>query len=162
MCNTDDHPADMDWRSISSIDNGKRWINKPMGGLWTSEMYKDTSEFYAEWHERGIEMHAQPNSQIWRLAIDVHTNKICTIDTYEDLKDLVNRYPRVHPTVAEMLNVDFESIFKTYDVIHLTSKGQWATRLEYPHSLHGWDTECWLWNNTANIRDVELVAKAVT
>jgi len=36
---------------------------------------------------------------------------------------------------------DYEECATRYDAIHLTDRGQWATRMTHPKNLYGWDCE---------------------
>ena len=66
--------------------------------------------------------------------------RIYTIDSYEDLTVLVNKYPN-EKSIIRTDALDFNKIAEDYDAIHLTEEGQWATRFSRPNTLYGWDCE---------------------
>ena len=68
--------------------------------------------------------------------------RVYTIDSKEDLDNLVNKYPNdVLEILKERAGLNFIAVSKDYDAIYLTDKGQWATRFSQPNTLYGWDCE---------------------
>lgn len=104
---------------------------KPLGGLWTSPInsewgWKDwcTSENFRECN--------QDNSFLLKLY---DWCKICTIDSFQDLKVLP------HIKVYDYREyLDFEYLSKQYDCIWLTYNGIKDTYTSRP-GLYGWDCE---------------------
>ena len=108
---------------------------KPLGGLWTCP--RATKDSWKKWCKG--EYSPDPLSDHTSILLTIRTDTMLTISTEKDLQKL--------PTVTlspsfPMLWIDFESIVKrNIQSIHLTDKGQWATRYSHPLSLYGWDCE---------------------
>ena len=114
---------------------------KPTGGLWASPV--DASYGWRDWCEQESFGDLSTSFRVW------FTGNILVIDCYEDLRKLPWQ-----ETVGRSIP-DYEQIAQSgVDAIHLTERGQWATRLSAP-SLYGWDCECVLIINPAGIRPEE-------
>ena len=131
---------------IENIDKDK-WIevsnnsfNKPYGGLWACE-YKPNNEFKSDWLEWCD--NEMPNwTKNYGVVFELKDDTIIyTINTYEDLEKLYNKYPKESNLLGFSKLIDFEKASKDYDVIFLTNEGQWATRFG-DINLYGWDIEC--------------------
>ena len=118
-------------------DNG---INKPKGGLWSSPYNKDTiSGWYQFCKEENFVKADNTVGVIFTLKEEA---RVYTIDSKEDLDNLVNKYPNdVLAILKEIAGLNFIAVSKDYDAIHLTEEGQWKTRNTYPNTLYGWDCE---------------------
>lgn len=111
------------------------WMRvKPKGGLWTSPI--NSNYGWKHWcKENDYGKCDKKDSFILTLNKDA---RIYTIDCYTDLMGV----PIIKHEIDYMNYApDFEILAKTYDVIHLTEKGQWETRLSCPLTLYGWDCE---------------------
>lgn len=119
---------------------------KPEGGLWTSTYTRGKGSGWTRWCEG--EDFGVPHGQ-WQgylLSVDPAA-RVVTIDSANDLMTLLQYdfarrtpfggYHRVVP--------DFEKLAKFYDGMHLTDRGQWATRHSIPANLYGWDCESTVW-----------------
>jgi hypothetical protein len=122
-------------------------IPKPYNGLWTSTYRQDIK---SEWVQFCLDefTSAIPHGG-WRgsILIPYRDAKIYTIDSYDDLVKLFNKYqyiPNSNTYFIKPIFLDFEAISKDYDAIHLTKKGEWETRYTTPN-LYGWDVESTLW-----------------
>ena len=125
---------------------------KPFGGLWTSSFdieYKSGWVSFRESHNFDIP------TQKWRgfVLIPKRKVRIYVIDSYDDLKRLVNKYPHQpykglpFRYLQDVVFPDYEAISKDYDAIHLTNRGEYQTRnMTYGGAhLYGWDFESTLW-----------------
>lgn len=129
----------------------QNYFVKPYGGLWTSTYDMEFKSRWVQFCETDATILA-PESGEWAgyLITPRRDARIITIDTYEDLERLTAKYPfdPYHGALPGFMNnqyLDFESIAKEYDGIHLTHAGQWRTRLSNPLNLYGWDVESTLW-----------------
>lgn len=129
------------------------------GGLWTST-YEPKNGYESEWHSAWDDMFGGKETSLnhYILHINVKKDRILTIDCYDHLAHYVRRYPLVSSMsiAIDRTFFDYEAIFEDYDVIHLTSSGQWATRLTNPHSLYGWDADTWFWGSVDLIEQEPL------
>lgn len=110
---------------------------KPRGGIWACR-YTPEEEYVCEWQQWCI-------GKIlgnWNIGVVFNLKpeaRICTIDSYDDLERLMEKY-RFKDVPFDFLKfLDFEKMAEDYDVIELTSKGQIETRYSFPCSLNGWD-----------------------
>lgn len=136
---------------------------KPSGGLWTSTYEEkkgsDWTSFCENNHFKDIKKH---NFYLLEPEKDI---KIYTIDKYNDLASLMENYkendfdnPFGHFSFLRPF-LDFEKISQDYDGIHLTSRGQFETRMSRPESLYGWDVESTLWFRWcfSEVKQIELI-----
>lgn len=128
-----------------------RFFVKPFGGLWTSTYNKLFGSEWLEWcKDNDFYTSEKMNGFILKPSKNA---RIYTIDTYQDLASLMEKYEEKMPGLpdgVELFSIrypNFELLSKDYDAIHLTDKGQWETRMSHPYSLYGWDCECTLWLN---------------
>ena len=143
---------DFDLSKIEPIKNRTKYEgvwNKPFGGLWTSSYDLENPNF-CEWGDFAF---GKPIS-VYLLQIEI-TGEIYEIDSYEDFMILLNMYPLCLEHFPDK-ELNFEAIFKNYQAIHLTCKGQAETRLEFPYNLYGWDTESTLWPKIV-LKGVEIL-----
>jgi len=124
-------------------------FSKPRGGLWTSS-YIDR-EHGSEWMDWCIGEDFRSARQHSWLLEPMPDARVYEIDTLHDLKALLRKHHYDAPWNGLTLGyglesrmLDFEAIAKRYDAIHLTSEGQWRTKLSTPN-LYGWDCESTLW-----------------
>jgi len=122
-------------------------VNKPIGGLWTSPI--DSKYGWKDWcKDSSFRTCEKENSFELNLS---ENSKICTIDCLSDLIKLLDKYNLkdiseqsrmfnmlIRIKLAECL--DFESMTKDYDAVHLTTNGLSETHLSLPN-LYGWDCE---------------------
>ena len=132
-------------------------INKPKGGLWSSPYNKDTiSGWYQFCKEQNFVKADNTVGVIFTLKEEA---RVYTIDSKEDLDNLVNKYPNdVLEILKEIAGLNFIAVSKDYDAIYLTDKGQWATRFSQPNTLYGWDCETLLVLNF-NAIDLDSIDK---
>ncbi len=125
---------------VAQVEN--QHFVKPRGGLWTSSLIEGRSE-WVDWVED--EVFGDPFSLEWYILYPDPTARILVIDSLADLTRILKTgWQKSYPT-SGVRWPDFEAIAERYDAMHLTSSGQWATRLTYPDSLYGWDCESTLW-----------------
>lgn len=107
------------------------WLNKPVGGLWTSPIDSNKSwENFCK--SEGLEEFINKPYFIIKLK---QRTKLLVINSYKNIKLL--------PTFEGIIQttIDFINLANYYDAIWLTDKGQIETRFSSPISLHGWDCE---------------------
>lgn len=123
----------------------QEYFCKPSGGIWAST-YTPNDKYLSEWHEFCCEnfwSSISENAVVFNLKTEA---KIYTIDNMEDLVRFTEKYEFKGP-IPEIFSIkcyDFERAAKNYDAIHLTSKGQWETRMPMDYTLpnfNGWDVE---------------------
>jgi hypothetical protein len=135
---------------FTPVKNDEYHNVKPNGGFWTST-FKWGGPYASEWIDFvTTEMTSEDVSKkpIYLLTVKP-TARLYTIDSYKDLKRLIEKYPfvvqaRRFDSFTQTFP-DWEAISKDYDGVHMTSKGQGETRLSRPYSLYGWDVESTLW-----------------
>lgn len=131
---------------------------KPYGtGLWTSTWTPNRS-FACDWMR--FCMMEDFNVASWRYGHVYAVReglRIVEIDSLEDLHAVLNVYGEADEIALRMLREgaigsrqlrlypNWEKMAMHFDAVHLTERGQWATRLTHPHSLYGWDSESTLW-----------------
>jgi len=109
---------------------------KPTGGLWTSTYHEGGSAW------AGSSM-VLSRGEAWILH--PKAAKVAIVDSLSDLKKLMSVYQHQTRVGEEVL--DFEAMSKDYDAMHLTERGQNATRMVPmgEPDLYGWDVESTLW-----------------
>lgn len=154
--------------SVGPPSNRRGFGVKPRGGMWTSS--EDDKENWPNWcHGEGMASFVN-RIQPWALTPDPGA-KVYQIDTYEDLRALWTIYPlRDDPTLTRLNTsvynrpeagayrhekkwIDWAKVAESYDAVHLTAAGQWATRMpgfdnpsaEHGLDLYGWDCESTWW-----------------
>lgn len=120
---------------------------KPHGGMWTSPYEGEYGSAWCQWclsEEFRIDRE-KPDFHLWLLEPDPE-KRVYLIDSYEDLEALIDLYPS-GPAFQGLSREwpNWKGVSEDFDAIHLTEKGQWATRLTTPYSLYGWDCESTLW-----------------
>jgi hypothetical protein len=137
---------------------------KPEGGLWTSS-YNPEYKWLSDW---GYWCNSEMPEWIGTdgILIDIkRTARIAQIKDMNDLKHFFKRYPFIRYTKDGWGNkeishfngrcLNYESMRKDFDIIHLTEQGQYKTRMPdasfYNLNLYGWDCESSLMlNNVIN------------
>ena len=113
-------------------------------GLWTSTWSNGSSAWVA-W---AMQYAPRAIAETFAIVLQPKPARLVVIDSYTDLKQLVAVYGRQWPAESayneEMGYLDYERLAQDVDGIHLTARGQSATRLTIP-SLYGWDCESTLW-----------------
>ena len=125
---------------LFNTDLTNNGINKPKGGLWSSPYNKDTiSGWYQFCKEQNFVKADNTVGVIFTLKEEA---RVYTIDSKEDLDNLVNKYPNdVLEILKERAGLNFIAVSKDYDAIYLTDKCKWATIFSRPNTLYGWDCE---------------------
>jgi len=131
-------------RFLPPAMGGDRPLGKPSGGLWTSPLVDRDGEAWSPWLEWCFgEMESVLAQPRWRLDPDPAA-RIARIDGVPDLAALVARYPYAGAPWADFWpEIDYAAAAADLDAIHLTERGQHATRFSVP-SLYGWDCACTL------------------
>ena len=137
---------------------------KPEGGLWTSS-FNPEYKWLSDW---GYWCSCEMPEWIGNdgILIDIkRTARIAQIKDMNDLKHYFKRYPFIRYTEDGWGNkeiscfsgrcLDYESMRRDFDIIHLTEQGQYKTRMPVnPYrnlNLYGWDCESSLmFNNVIN------------
>jgi len=127
----------------------KNWV-KPEGGLWTSSydpecgsgwiQWSIAERFSGEWNEE------EEKGYYGCYLLHPEPARVLVIDTQQDLIEALRHYQNYDHRGGGWggTNLDFEALAEDYDAIHLTDRGQWATRMTNP-GLYGWDCESTLW-----------------
>lgn len=138
---------------ILPVQNRKTgWRNKPRGGFWTST-FLPRGRFTSDWvcflGEEALEEKRK------HLLLQVKSSaKVFHIDSESDLTELIKKYPDTAMMERQKsfmqygsvdAPIDWESVSKVYDGVHLTEKGQHETRDSSPYDLSGWDAESTVW-----------------
>lgn len=115
------------------------YMNKPFGGLWACPIRLD-GEFITAWQEWcsnemphwlkdfGVKFSLKDNARIY------------TIDSYDDLAALYDKYKQESTVYYPKPLLDFEAISLDFDAIYLTEYGEMVTRFSEV-DLYGWDVE---------------------
>ncbi len=129
---------------VSKIQPIRNWYTKPTGGLWASPI--DSEYGWVDWG-RDNEFGKFDSQFTFRIF-----GNIFVIDGLNDLRKMSfvsESYRLKYPDYEELVS-------RGYDAIHLTVKGQDATRFSKP-DLYGWDCESVLIMNPACIMELEQV-----
>ena len=121
------------------------WV-KPQGGLWTSSYHVEKGSYWVEWcRGESFRIPEEGKWQSW-LLMPRPDAPIAIIDSIYDLQTILRAY-----TCAVggggwggSGTIDFEKMAMQFSAIHLTDRGQEATRNTIPN-LYGWDMESTLW-----------------
>ena len=113
---------------------------KPIGGLWGSRYNEECWILYSNWADFAFNEMDRKYSIACKYRLKENA-RVYTIDTLDDLVQLLEKHGYLDPYINEKRFIDFESVGKEYDVIELTEKGQVETRMSTPN-LYGWDVEC--------------------
>lgn len=150
-------------RAVTPVHNSEKAaiVKKPARGtgLWTSTWREETYD--SQWVSWCVSSEfGAPFEEAWWLLTPASDIKLYTVDSLRDLLALFGDYQWLPPRLAEqnrayegiyddplehLIGIDFERLAYAYDGIHLTSRGNAATHLSYPHDLYGWDCESTLW-----------------
>lgn len=109
----------------------KYYFGKPYGGFWTSPLRNNKSP-WIEWINKGSIN--SDDSSSWILI----PNTDCKVYTVNSKKDII-QLNRIY--VDGFKTIDYQSLFKSYDAIHVTKNG-----IKHPEFIT-WDCESVLWNN---------------
>ena|ERR1035437_332184 len=117
-------------------DSRTAFTKKPFGGLWTSPVESKCG--WREWCEvEEFKLDRLSASFDLRFIGDV-----LVIDRVEDLSKIPWKTAYSSARIREEEAPVFGSLLsRGVDAIHLTDKGQCATRLSDPRNLYGWDCE---------------------
>ncbi len=122
---------------------------KPRGGLWTSTYQPDTHtsawvDFYRTEYGAASVL-PNPDDLYWSVLTPNPVARIYTIDHDDDLRTVIARYPLpLYLGETPPQRIDFARFSQDYDALHLTERGEHATRSSEPN-LWGWDCESTLW-----------------
>ena len=134
---------------IKPVTNDSFGGVKPKNGLWTSTYDPECGSAWVQWNFSERFAGIRKNDLLYFHAYVLYPQeaKVAVIDTLEDLENLIEKY-RFKTEVPFRFfgteSLDFEALSQDYDALHLTEKGQWATRHGSPN-LYGWDVESTLW-----------------
>ena len=125
---------------------------KPNGGLWTSTYNPKNPHTPSDWVRWCVSQDFGITAYCNIIEIKPSA-RIYTIDKYDDLKKLGERFP--HPVTRRRVGggvrrfVNWVKISKVYDAVHLTHRGVGATLSgwgdERELSFGGWDVESTVW-----------------
>ncbi len=138
-------------------------LPKPRGGLWTSSLRGGECEWIEWCRESGF---YEGVERAFLLEVEDGV-RVLTVDTLEDLKEVVAEYGLygytgdplgdgpsvVYPGDLDRLEgwfpahfvPNFEGVAGDFDGFRVTSRGQRETRFSMPLNLYGWDSESTLW-----------------
>jgi hypothetical protein len=143
---------------FNPVSNDEGFGVKPRGGLWTSTYGPVYGSGWVDWC-LSEDYNVPPDGRFASWLLEPNpTAVVLEIDSYEDLQVLVESdYGIDGPGYALRLGgrgINFEKLatWGHIDAIHLTERGQWATRLSHPHTLYGWDCESTLWLRWAFVK----------
>lgn len=128
------------WASYKGLSVGL--YCKPYGGMWTSPVSSEWG--WKDWCER--EDWLCEDDETYRLTVADDVD-VYTINTLDDLLELIDDHGRTDDILKQGRYVDYESAFTEYDGIYVTEQGQQKTRLSPEANLYGWDVECVLWDD---------------
>jgi hypothetical protein len=128
------------------VQNEYSPLNKALGGLWTSTYVgRKYGSSWVQWMlEEGWGYEEGEKAPAWLLCANMDA-RIYHIDTYKDLDILMQEYGKPIYKGSDLQVLDFIKLSKDFDAIHLTARGQEATRLSMPYNLYGWDCESTFW-----------------
>lgn len=111
------------------------WSKPFSGGLWTSSLRDDGISSWVEWcfYESGFCV-----GDGW-ILLPRKNARIYTVNNLADLERLQTMFP------LQGDYIDFVSMAKNYDALHLTEQGQRETSISFPVNLSGWDCESTVW-----------------
>jgi hypothetical protein len=111
---------------------------KPFGGLWASPVGVEYG-----WDVWCLDEDFHVELLALYFLFEINEDKLLVIDSVYDLELITWRETYPGRDLSFMsISPDYELMAKQYDAIHLTARGQWATRLTTPRNLYGWDCEC--------------------
>ena len=131
-------------KSFRPISDKVAW-NKPDGGLWTSPVGSEWG--WSDWCK------AEDFGDLSKHFELDFFGTVLTIDSVGDLDKF-----HWFDGGGLPLHVSFTSLCVkpfVYDAIHLTEKGEQATRLTSPKHLYGWDCETVLILNPDSIKQID-------
>lgn len=140
------------WQRVRNRDYP--WV-KPKGGLWTSTYTPLDPDGPCDWYRwskaEDFRMYEWRHPHVYTVSTQL---KIIEIDSQQDLVDLLseyrdpNRFGYSDPDLEQQYP-DWAKLARDgFDAVHLTERGQWATRLVLTGpDLYGWDCESTLWLN---------------
>jgi len=124
---------------------------KPHGGFWTST-YLPNDKFASDWVNWCFREMPEWIEDEEATLIDISPKaRIYVIDNCEDLMNLLGDYPFKHPYITKITQthfayMDWEKISENYDGVHLTRKGEYATKITRTRGpCLVWDCESTLW-----------------
>jgi len=127
------------WNPAEECTDGSLY-NKPVGGVWTSPA--DAEYGWLDWGKKN-DWYSR-DERVWSLQPT--DASVYTIDSYDDLRRLMDEYGESYPFALREKVLDFEAVFEQYDAIHLTMDGQRETRHTRP-GLYSWDCASVLWDD---------------
>jgi hypothetical protein len=134
------HGAPILPQDLRPVQNDRRALAKPRGGLWTSTYDPIYGSAWACWC---VAYRYEPFDLHWTVFSIPKSARIAVIDSHTDLVRLIERYPRI---LRGRKGLDFERLSTEYDGLHLTNEGYLKTRsARSGPSLGGWDCESTLW-----------------
>lgn len=123
-------------------------------GMWTST--HGTAGSWLDWMRQEGWFPNEDSARYWLIDV-APSARVYVIDSVADLEQLIQRFPKRVP--SDFAQVDWAAAGASFDGIHLTVGGQWATRLQEPN-LYGWDCESTLWFRWAFTGTPREISKA--
>lgn len=135
-------------RMLTPVVELHPWIKPRHGGLWTST-WKPGGGLLSAWAQWCLseEFGVERVHPVWKgcYVLQPVIARVVRIDSYADLAWLVDRCPSEREHELDRMYPDWMAVARIADAVHLTDRGQWATRLSHPLNLYGWDCESTLW-----------------
>jgi hypothetical protein len=135
------HGAPILPQDLRPVQNDRRALAKPRGGLWTSTYDPIYGSAWVCWCV--AYRYNEPFDLHWTVFSIPKSARIAVIDSHAGLARFIERYPRI---LRGRRGLDFERLSIEYDGLHLTIEGYLKTRSPRSGpSLGGWDCESTLW-----------------
>ena len=135
------HDATILPQDLRRVQNDRRALAKPRGGLWTSTYDPIYGSAWVCWCV--AYRYNEPFDLHWTVLSIPKSARIAVIDSKADLARFIEQHPRI---LRGRKGLDFERLSTEYDGLHLTNEGYLKTRsTRSGPSLGGWDCESTLW-----------------
>ena len=135
------HDAAILPQDLRRVQNDRRALAKPRGGLWTSTYDPIYGSAWVCWCV--AYRYNEPFDLHWTVLSIPKSARIAVIDSKADLARFIEQHPRI---LRGRKGLDFERLSTEYDGLHLTNEGYLKTRSTRSGPLlGGWDCESTLW-----------------
>lgn len=136
------------FRPVEMSENNYPSVKPASGGLWTSTYLGPQGSDWIQWcmSESFYIDQKDPRTENPWLLVPAVDARVYEIDSYSDLATLCKRHGHRYDSKGlDYTKPNWSSISEEYDAVHLTARGETATRLSLPLDLYGWDCESTLW-----------------
>lgn len=136
------HTGIYDPNRFHSVRGTRAMVKPEMGGFWTSSYNPAYGSDWCRWCT-GEDFRRDEYAAIDKFTIlEVEDEfRLYVVDSEEDLKELFNKYGGFIAPGIDIHILNFEALAEDFDALHLTFKGQMATRWSTFISMYGWDCE---------------------